>query len=140
MFGYSDLKSFDLLNNELNIKQAFGDILKLLLNYRNLTEHCGRVYNHRSNKFALRGSKYLYREEIIDVSKNKFRAGKMRSSIGVLIIALKFFDNKEPYKIVSNELSSTLADYLKQFPEDFDYLIDEMELQQTEIYHKLIVN
>ena len=127
MFGL-DTDLVDVLDTHFKIKQAFGDMLDLFLNYRNLCAHGGRVYNHRSAKHQLRQSKFLYREAVIEVSRNKFLKGEMRSSPGVVLTCLKLFENKDPYNELWIWLSIDISHHLKKFPEDKEYLINSMEL------------
>lgn len=117
----------------LKVKQAFGDILSLFLDYRNLTAHGGRVYNHRSKKHALKWSSLIYRKNIINISKTEFSKGIGRSSIGALVQCLMLFENHDPYTTISIWLNIRIEEYLKKYPEDKDFLIQETELFCTNV-------
>lgn len=126
-----DSSMLEQIDPLMNIKQAFGDILSLSLDYRNLASHSGRVYNHRSNKHALKWSNFIYRKNVIDINKNQFENKEMRSSVGTLLTVLSLFENKDPYSNISIWLSIHLDSYLQKYPEDKDMLENSMELKVT---------
>lgn len=117
----------------LQIKRAFGDVLKLYLDYRNLSSHCGRLYNHRSEAHKIRNySPFIYkRDDILNLTRSEFLHGKLRSSIGTVLQTLNMFENKDPFINLEIMLEIHLKSYLKNYPEDFHFLIDEMELNGT---------
>ncbi|WP_239823245.1 Abi family protein [Lentilactobacillus parabuchneri] len=137
MFGIqSDL--YPEMDQLFNLNQAFGDLLALYLDYRNLTAHGGRVYNHRSIRHGIRHySPFIYREQILPISRRKFNRGLYRSSLGTLYKSLLVFKNKDPYVELQSWLTIRLENYLKQYPDDQQYLIDAMELDLTDIPKEL---
>ncbi|WP_249646702.1 Abi family protein [Lactiplantibacillus plantarum] len=132
MFGI-DQSIISKIDSTLKIKQAFGDTLSLCLDYRNLTAHGGRVYNHRSIKHALNWSIFIYREGIIHISHRQFLHKQMRSSVGALIKVLSLFENKDPYRNIEVWLSVHLDSYLQKYPMDKTMLEKAMELTFDEL-------
>lgn len=114
----------------LKIRQAFGDILSLCLDYRNLTAHGGRIYNHRSTKHALKWSVYIYNSNVINISRSRFLNKEMRSSLGCLIKVLSLFENRDPYLSITIWLSIHLDKYFEKYPNDKLMLEQEMELKR----------
>lgn len=131
MFGF-DPAVLDQIDSILKIKQAFGDILSLCLDYRNLTAHGGRIYNHRSSKFALKWSPFIYRKNVIDISHKQFSHKKMRSSIGALIKVLHLFENRDPHSTITIWLSIRFESHLKKYPMDKEMLEESTELNFNE--------
>lgn len=121
------------VDSKLHIKRAFGDVLDLLLDYRNLSSHVGRIYNHRSSIHKIRNySEILYlNNDIAPISKNEFRKGTLRSSVGMVVRSLNLFANKDPYFHLLVMLSVDIEKHLEIYPEDKDFLIDTMELRGT---------
>lgn len=130
MFGF-DLGIIDVIDSQLQIKQAFGDMLDLFLNYRNLCAHGGRVYNHRSALHQLRQSPFIYRKHVIDISRTQFLNGVMRSSPGTVLTSLSLFENKDPYNELWIWLAIDISRHLKKYPEDESHLINSMELRDA---------
>lgn len=128
------------VDEQLHIKRAFGDVLDLFLDYRNLSSHVGRIYNHRSDQHQIRNySAYIYKNnDIAPLSKEQFRKGHLRSSIGTVLRTLNLFKNKEPFFNLEVMLSIHLERHLKKYPEDFDFLLDTMELKNTYVEQQLI--
>lgn len=123
-----DISLLQEIDHSLKISQAFGDILSLCLSYRNLTAHGGRVYNHRSSLYALKQSKFIYREGVLgEISTKQFKNGERRSSLGTLIQSLSIFENKDPYLSILVGLSVDINSYLKKYPEDKEMLEIEIE-------------
>lgn len=121
------------LDHKYKLKQGFGDLLALYLDYRNLTAHGGRVYNHQSKRHALRtDSRLIYRDNVINLLPSNRHNLKYRSSIGVLIKSLILFSNTDPYLNMRNSIQNTLTNYLRSYPEDEKYLRSTMELELLE--------
>lgn len=114
------------LDKTFKIKQAFGDMLQLILDYRNLAAHDGRIYDHRSNKHPLSMTDFIYQE--ISISNYEFRHGKYRSSLGILIRILNLFDNPDPHTNLMVRVSVDMEKYLEKFPQDKDFLIQSSEV------------
>lgn len=135
-----DINLIDILNKKLGITKAFGDILELYLDYRNLSSHVGRVYDHRSIKHQIRNySQLIYQNNsVINESKEEFSKGIMRSSIGTVLQTLNLFENNDPYKKLEEGLYLHMKKYLQKYPTDFMFLINKMELKDTYVYTKLL--
>lgn len=126
----TDESLVDVLEPEFKIKQGFGDLLDLYLDYRNLTAHGGRVYNHQSRKHALRpNSKLIYRKPIISMLPSNRHNLKYRSSVGVLIQSLKLFSNTDPYIHIKDGVQQLLEVYCRSYPQDREFLNKTMELE-----------
>lgn len=128
----------------LKINQFIGDVIDIYLNYRNLAAHNGRVYDHRSKKHIMRNSPFIYnlgvspddlgnsqdndeQKRKINLSKTQFSNGVCRSSLGLVLYTMQFFSNKNPQKILRDNLEFYLKKYLSEYPEDKDFLFDAME-------------
>lgn len=121
-----------IIDDDLHIRQAFGDLLSLALFYRNHASHGDRVYNQRSNQFGLRYSQFFY-PDYVNESESDFDKGLGRSSIGVLICCLKSLTNSDCYYSLLSWISVHIVRYLKAYPLDKNFLIVSMELNLTEI-------
>ncbi|MDK9681605.1 Abi family protein [Lactiplantibacillus argentoratensis] len=122
------------------IEQAFSDVLNLYLDYRNLSSHGGRIYNHKSERHKIRNySPFIYQNNnIIRLSRADFRKNKLRSSVGTILRTLNMFKNKDPFFNLEVMLSIQIQNHLKNYPEDFDFLMNEMELRETYVERKII--
>lgn len=127
------------INKQLKITELFGDLLSLYLDYRNLSSHGGRIYNHRSVNHRIRHySPLIYNNpDILKESKADFRRGKLRSSVGTVFQTLRLFMNSDPYANLYARLVVDISDYLKKYPNEFEFLMDEMELHNTLIEYEL---
>ncbi|MBI6596723.1 hypothetical protein DB330_01840 [Lacticaseibacillus casei] len=128
-----DSTVIEALDETMRIRQSFGDLLDLVLDYRNLTAHGGRVYNHRASDHELHSSPFLLRKNILNISKAKHRTGYRKSSIGALILTLGIINNPDPKQTISSWIDVLLANYLQNFPQDENMLIQAMELEDTTI-------
>lgn len=130
------------VDDNLQIKRAIGDTLNLFLDYRNLSSHVGRVYNHRSERHQIRNySSFIYQNNVIaPISKSAFSKGYLRSSIGIVLRALNMFKNKDPFVKLDASLYFYISKYLKNYPEDSDFLLDVMELRDTYVERRLLTN
>ncbi|QPC21018.1 Abi family protein [Lacticaseibacillus paracasei subsp. tolerans] len=138
-----DSTMIEALDENMKIRQSFGDLLDLVLDYRNLTAHGGRVYNHRAPNHELHSSLFLLRKDILNISKTKHHTGYRKSSIGALILTLGIINNPDPKQTISSWIDVHLAEYLKNFPQDENMLMQAMELEDTRIpknVHALIEN
>lgn len=125
-----DTGMIELSDSVLEIKQAFSDLLLLYLDYRNLTAHGGRVYNHNARRNRIRHySSFIYRETIIPLTNTQFQKGVMRGSVGTVLKTLNIFDNTNPSNSLYSWLKVYLDQYLKKYPEDEELLLTAMELE-----------
>lgn len=113
-----------------DIRQMFGNILTLLLDYRNTAAHGGRIFNHHSSKHKLEYIKTL--QDSLNVSPADYRNGKGQSRLGVLLKCLSLFVNKEPAIILKVGIDYFLENYMKLYSTDM-FIYDEMEITQTEL-------
>lgn len=119
------------LDDLFKIKQVFSDSLTLILDYRNLAAHGGRVYNHRSDKHQISVySPLLYASSI---SRTKFKNGYSRSSINALLLCLAIMENNDPYTHLFTWLKVWIAQYIKKYPDDASYLKESMEIGNLDI-------
>lgn len=124
MFGIP--KSF--INED--IRKMFGNILTLLLDYRNTAAHGGRIFNHHSSKHRLEYIKTL--QDSLHVSPADYRNGKGQSRLGVLLKCLSLFENKEPAITLKVSINFFIKNYMKLYNKD-TFIYDEMELTQDEL-------
>ena len=123
-------------NSSLKISQTIGDLLGLYLNYRNLTAHGGRIYNHRSEIYKIRWLPLIY-PRFINATRQEFNKNQFRSSLGVVMRTLKIFDNPEPSNNLEIWLQIHLKSYLKKYKEDEKFLLEAMELDGNHIKFNL---
>lgn len=123
-------------NSSLKISQTIGDLLGLYLNYRNLTAHGGRIYNHRSEIYKIRWLPLIY-PRFINATRQEFNKNQFRSSLGVVMRTLKIFDNPEPSNNLEIWLQIHLKSYLKKYKEDEKFLLEAMELDDNHIKFNL---
>lgn len=115
-------------NTELN--EIFGDYLSLILDYRNIAAHGGRIYNHYSSRHNLKYRGDLY-SRYFKVTREEYNQGKGQSRLGTLLNGLDIFENKEPYFILKNGIIKVLTQYSSLYPEDNEYLLNSMELNDN---------
>lgn len=127
-----NLQLIHIADDDIHVRQAFGDLLSLALFYRNHASHGDRVYNQRSNQFGLRYSKYFY-PNYIKESESDFNKNLGRSSIGTLICCLGSMSNSDCYYSLLSWLTVHINEYLKVYPLDRNFLIASMELNLTDI-------
>ena len=123
-------------NSSLKISQTIGDLLGLYLNYRNLTAHGGRIYNHRSEIYKIRWLPLIY-PRFINATRQEFNKNQFRSSLGIVMRTLKIFDNPEPSNNLEIWLQIHLKSYLKKYKEDEKFLLEAMELDDNHIKFNL---
>lgn len=119
-----------IVQSNEELREIFGDFLTLLLDYRNIAAHGGRIYNHYSRIHSL-----PYRGEIyaryFKVSQEEFNSGKGQSRLGVLLNGLNIFENKEPYITLLVHIQYALKEYLELYPKDRTFLLKTMELSES---------
>ena len=120
----------EIVQNNEELREIFGDFLSLLLDYRNTAAHGGRIYNHYSEKHKLpyRGSLY---SRYFKVTQEEYSLGKGQSRLGVLLKGLNLFENKEAYITLLVNIELALKDYLKLYPQDKQYLLQTMEIDES---------
>lgn len=117
----------EIVQGSEELREIFGDFLSLLLDYRNIAAHGGRIYNHFSRRHMLSYRGPLY-ARYFRVSQEDYNAGKGQSRLGVLLRGLDLFENKEPYITLLVNIELAIKDYLKLYPQDEQYLLDTMEI------------
>ncbi|WP_395319578.1 Abi family protein [Fructilactobacillus frigidiflavus] len=124
MFGLNE-NILDSSNDILKLNQLFGDILVVLLNYRNLTAHGGRVFSHRSQRHLIRTySPLFYNENELDISRRQFNSDVGRSSIAAVINSFHIMRRVAPVFLnMYNYTHTELNNYLKFYPEDRGYVL-----------------
>ncbi len=120
----------EIVQSNEELREIFGDYLSLLLDYRNIAAHGGRIYNHYSRKHCLTYRGELY-ARYFRVTSEDYRLGKGQSRLGVLLQGLDLFENKEPYYTLYANINFILQRYLKLYPQDQAYLLDAMEIDQS---------
>lgn len=118
-----NINTIKVLDEQLHLKQAFGDSLNLILAYRNLSAHGGRVYNYRSQKHQITTySPFLYNNYSLVASHSAFQRGEYRSSVRALLSCLTMMENTDPFINLRAWINVRINDHLKNYPEDEDYL------------------
>lgn len=108
-------------------------MLELFLDYRNISSHCGRTFNHRSKIHRIRNySPYIYKN-IINISKSSFHKEEYRSSLGLLVNLLTAFSNNELSRDLDFRIKLFSVNYLSKYPDDYNLLIESMELKNSSI-------
>ncbi|NLR08708.1 MULTISPECIES: Abi family protein [Lactobacillaceae] len=115
------------------LRETFGSMLTLYLDYRNTAAHGGRIYNHRSQKHALPYLSFLHKQTL-KISEADYRLGKGQSQLGMVLKTLAILDNKDPVDELNATISYYSRQYLKQFPNDEQYLLSKMELTHDWIF------
>lgn len=120
----------EIVYGNTELSEIFGDNLSLVLDYRNIAAHGGRVYNHYSSKHRLNYRGDLY-SRYFKVTREEYNHGKGQSRLGVLLNGLNIFENKEPYIILKDSITESLRQYNSLYPEDKEYLLNSMELNDN---------
>ena len=120
----------EIVQSSEEFREIFGDFLSLLLDYRNTAAHGGRIYNHYSERHKLpyRGPLYA---RYFKVTQEEYDLGKGQSRLGVLLKGLNLFENKEAYITLLVNIEFALKDYLKLYPQDKQYLLQTMEIDES---------
>ncbi|WP_251546866.1 Abi family protein [Limosilactobacillus caecicola] len=127
-----NINTIRILDESLFLKQAFGDSLNLILAYRNLSAHGGRIYNYRSHKHQITiYSPFIYNNYSLTASHSSFQRGEYRSSIRTLLACLAMMANEDPFNNLRAWINVRLNEHLKNYPEDETYLFKTMELDHT---------
>ncbi|QHS03550.1 Abi family protein [Pediococcus acidilactici] len=127
-----DYDLLDSIDEDFSVRQSFNDLLALFLNYRNIAAHGGRIYSHRTKKYKVRNSSFIYRKNFfiqLDENSNK----DFNSSLGLITRALELFRDKNNYSELLTYTQVTLEQYLKKYPDDKDFLLRETQLKDTYI-------
>lgn len=127
-----DYELLDSIDEKFSVRQSFNDLLALFLNYRNISAHGGRIYSHRSKKYKIRNSKFIYRNTFfmdLDDNSNK----DFNSSLGLIIRSLDLFTDKNNHSNLEAHTHVDLEDYLKKYPKDKDFILNETQLKNTYI-------
>lgn len=120
----------EIVHGNTELSEIFGDYLSLVLDYRNIAAHGGRIYNHYSSKHKLSYRGELY-SRYFKVTKEEYSQERGQSRLGVLLNGLTIFENKEPYLILKNSITKSLKQYLSFYPTDKNYLLNSMELNDN---------
>lgn len=120
----------EIVQGNTELSEIFGDYLSLVLDYRNIAAHGGRIYNHYSLRHNLSYRGNLY-SRYFKVTREEYDQGKGQSRLGVLLNGLDIFENKEPYFILKNHVVKAVSQYLSLYPEDKEYLFNSMELDNN---------
>ncbi|MCP9317507.1 Abi family protein [Lactobacillus helveticus] len=120
----------EIVQGSEEVREIFGDFLSLLLDYRNIAAHGGRIYNHFSRRHMLSYRGPLY-ARYFKVTQEDYNAGKGQSRLGVLLRGLDLFENKEPYITLLVNIELAIKGYLKLYPQDEQYLLDTMEIDMN---------
>lgn len=124
-----DVDVIEASDKILKITSAFNDLLILYLDYRNLCAHEGRIFNHRTKAHQIRNySPFIYRQKILDTTISSFKKGVKRSSLGTVLKSLKIFTDFPQIDNCEAWVKVFIQEYLKNYPEDIDYLRKETEL------------
>lgn len=124
-----NINLIDGLDEQFKIRNTFSDALMLILSYRNLAAHGGRIYNYRSALHQLTVySKWLYNPNNLNCSHRKFLDGKLRSSLGTLLGIMKLFENEDCFEELQIWLGLRIKSYLSNYPNDEKYIFDSTEL------------
>lgn len=127
-----NINAISVLDKQLHLKQAFGDSLNLILAYRNLSAHGGRLYNYRSRKHQITTySPFIYNNYSLVASHSAFQRGKYRSSVRTLLSCLSMMENADPFNNLRAWITVRINEHLKNYPEDEDYLFQTMELDRN---------
>lgn len=117
----------EIVQGNTELSEVVGDYLSLVLDYRNIAAHGGRIYNHYSSKHRLSYRGDLY-SRYFKVTREEYNHGKGQSRLGVLLNGLNIFENKKPYLILRDSVTKSLKQYLSLYPTDKNYLLNSMEL------------
>lgn len=116
------------------LREVFGSMLTLYLDYRNTAAHGGRIYNHKTKKHALPYLTLLHKNAL-KISEADYRRGMGQSQLGIILKTLVMLDNKDPVDELAGSIAYRCREYLKQFPDDEEYLLTKMELTHNWIFN-----
>lgn len=128
MFGFP----VAFVKNIPDLRSVFSSLLKLYLNYRNTAAHGGRIYNHKSEKYALPYFQ-IFQKDILGISEADYRHGKGQSRFGFMMRSIAFMGNHDPGRELYQAAMNQLKEYLKRYPDDKNYLLETMELTEDPI-------
>lgn len=127
-----NINTIGVLDEKFHLKQAFGDSLSLMLAYRNLSAHGGRIYNFRSTRHRISTySPFIYNNYSLTASHSAFQRGQYRSSIRALLSCLAMMENTDPFTNLRAWINVRINNYLENYPEDEGYLFKTMELDHN---------
>ncbi|MQS52844.1 Abi family protein [Companilactobacillus mishanensis] len=112
-------------------KQLFGDTLNLMLKYRNVCAHGGRVFNHRSQESPIRYSRTFHGKNDLNITRRQYNKGTGRSSIGVLLCSLELYKNQEYFKLIFKKIASNLQQYITLHESQEKYIYATTEIRIT---------
>lgn len=127
-----DYELLDSIDEDFSVRQSFNDLLALFLNYRNIAAHGGRIYSHRTKKYKVRNSRFIYRDNFfmrLDENSNK----NFNSSLGLIIRALNLFRDANNYSELLAHTQVALESYFEKYPDDTDFIFKETQLKNTYI-------
>lgn len=109
-----------------NFSDGISSLLSLYLNYRNTAAHGGRIFSNTSERHALEYNQVIH--NLLNVTPADYRAGKGKSRLGVMANSLYLFQDKTAYSELKIGLNVYVKQYLQFHPEDKEYLLTKMEL------------
>ena len=116
----------ELISNNEELKNLFGDLLRLFLKYRNRSAHGGRIYNYVPEKTKIRYSSFFH--EKMNINQAEYRTGQGQYGIRVLLGGLSLFKNQEAFKHLYSVLSNESKSLNKKYPGFMETLSDQMKM------------
>ena len=116
-----------------DIREVFSEALYLFLAYRNRAAHGGRIYNYIPKDAKISYRHYIH-ENLYEITPAEYRNGYGVKDWNALKGALLLFSNSTAHAMLSENMNRILTVHYHQFPNDFQYLIEEMNLLDRHVH------
>ncbi|MBM7319763.1 Abi family protein [Streptococcus suis] len=116
-------------------KRLFGEMLDLVLAFRNRAAHGGRIFNYK----AKRNSALSYHSKFhpqIDISPADYRHGKGRNDFYTFFYSMVIFDNKNGHNYLQACLYK-IIDHEIDYPDDMEILESQMGFPRGNLIDEL---
>ncbi|HEM3702216.1 TPA: Abi family protein [Streptococcus suis] len=116
-------------------KRLFGEMLDLVLAFRNRAAHGGRIFNYK----AKRNTALSYHSKFhpqIDISPADYRHEKGRNDFYTFFYSMVIFDNKNGHNYL-NFCLYKIIEHEKDYPNDLEILERQMGFPQGRLYNEI---
>lgn len=118
----------EIVNESNDLKQLFSDGLSLIYRFRNRTAHSGRIYNYKSEKSKIRFNNIFH--NYLGISAKSYRLGYCINDLYTLTRFYNFLKTNKLSISLNVGLSFHLKKHLLEYPNDKEYLLNEMGVPQ----------
>lgn len=120
--------SVEEIEKNSKLKQLFSDSLSLIYKFRNRSAHGGRIYNYTPQREYIRFNREFHNS--LGINSKSYRLGNCKNDLYTFVKVYTLFKSDILSMKLNISLDVYLSNHFKNYPNDKEYILQEMGVPQ----------